>query len=68
MKTQEESPLITVKNTDTGEIRSLHRNFLYPLRMVKWDDVPESTAILAKANVITENHFACDCRNCAETV
>ena len=69
-KTYQDSPLIKVKNTQSGEVRKLHRNTLYPLRMVDpTGDVSDNpTMILAKANVIADEHFACDCRNCRDTV
>ena len=57
-----DSPLIAVKNTHTGEVHDLHRNMLYPLWMV------DNTDIAASANVIIEDYFACDCGNCRDTV
>ena len=65
---KKDSPLLTVKNTRTGEVRELHRNMLYPLRMVDHSSDDIQTLILAKANVIIEDYFACDCRNCRDTV
>ena len=65
---KEDSPLITVKNTHTGEVRELHRNMLYPLRMVDHSSDDVQTLILAKANMIIEDYFACDCRNCRDIV
>ena len=62
------SPLITVKNTCTGEVCKLHRNMLYPLRMVDNTDDNVRTPVLAKANVIIEDYFVCDCRNCRDTI
>ena len=70
-----DSPLITVRNVVNGEIKELHCNMLYPLRMVDPDDHPrvsennESTPILVKANrLMVDTMFVCDCRNCVETV
>ena len=64
-----DSPTIVIRNTSTGEVRELHRNMLYPLRMVDRNDESEdATPILAKANVVTDVYFACDCRNCRDTV
>ena len=64
-----DSPATVIKNTSTGEVRELHRNMLYPLRMVDRNDESEDvTPILAKANVVTDIYFACDCRNCRDTV
>ena len=64
-----DSPTTVIRNTSTGEVRELHRNMLYPLRMVNRNDEGEdATPILAKANVVTDIYFACDCRNCRDTV
>ena len=64
-----DSPTTVIKNTSTGEVRELHRNMLYPLHMVDRNDESEdATPILAKANVVTDIYFACDCRNCRDTV
>ena len=62
----DDSPLIAVKNTRTGEVRDLHRNMLYPLRMV--DNTDTAASVLAKANIIIEDYFACDGGNCRDTV
>ena len=32
------------------------------------DESEDATPILAKANVVTDVYFACDCRNCRDTV
>ena len=64
---KEDSPLITLRNTRSGEVRELHRN-MYPLRMVDNTDDNVTTLVLAKANVITEDYFAYDCRNCRDIV
>ena len=66
VKTREDSPLIEVKNTKTGELRELHRNMLYPLRLV--NQTMETTPVLTKAVVMMDDHFACDCSNCRDTV
>ena len=64
-----DSPTTVIKNTSTGEVRELHRNMLYPLCMVDRNDEGEdATPILATANVVTDIYFACDCRNCRDTV
>ena len=64
-----DSPTIIIKNTLTGEVRELHRNMLYPLRMVDRDDESENaTPVLAKANVVMDTYSAFDCRNCRDTV
>ena len=64
-----DSPTIIIRNTSMGEVRELHRNMLYPLRMVDRDDESENTTpVLVKANVVTDVYFACDCRNCRDTV
>ena len=42
---------------------------LYPLCMVDRNDEGEdATSVLAKANIVTDTYFACDCRNCRDTV
>ena len=64
-----DSPTIVIRNTSTGEVRELHRNMFYPLCMVDRNIESEDAApILAKANVVTDVYFACDCRNCRDTV
>ena len=70
-----DSPLLTVRNVVNGEIKELHRNMLYPLRMVDPDNhLPnsqnnESTPVLIKANqLMIDILFTCDCKNCVETV
>ena len=64
-----DSPTIIIRNTSTGEVRELHRNMLYPLRMVDRNDESENAMpVLVKANVITDVYFACDCRNFRDTV
>ena len=67
--TKPDSPTIIIRNTSTGEVRELHRNMLYPLQMVDRNDEDENAApVLVKANVVTDIYFACDCRNCRDTV
>ena len=68
---EDDSPLLVVQNTTTKEVRRLHRNMLFPLRLVDPDDHQpvETTPILVKANILMETEFfACDCRNCMEPV
>ena len=69
---REHAPVFEVKNTRTGERKELHRNMLFPLRLVN----PESPTItesdvtsvrLAKVQISTERYFACDCNNCVGT-
>ena len=55
----------------TKEIRELHRNMLFPLRLVDLEEYPPTvtTPVLTKANILMEaNLFACNCRNCMESV
>ena len=66
ISTRKDSPLVTVKNTKTGEVRELHRNMLYPLRIVS--EMMATTPVLTKAVVMMDDHFACDCSNCRSTV
>ena len=64
-----DSPTIIIRNTSMGEVRELRRNMLYPLRMVDRNDEGENaTPVLAKANIVMNTYFACDCRNCRDTV
>ena len=64
-----DSPTIVIRNTSTGAVRELHRNMLYPLHTVDRNDEGENTTpVLAKANVVRDTYFACDCRNCRDTV
>ena len=64
-----DSPTIIIRNTSMGEVRELHRNMLYPLCMVDRNDKGEdATPVLTKANVVMDVYFACDCRNCRDTV
>ena len=58
---QDDSPLITVQNTTTNEVRELHRNMLFPLRLVDPEDhQSKETTALYKANRLMESLFACD--------
>ena len=67
--TKPDSPMIRIRNTSTGEVRELHRYILYPLQMVdRYDEGEDATHVLAKANIVTDTYFACDCRNCRDTV
>ena len=66
----DDSPLLTVQNVTTKEIKELHRNMLFPLRLVDPEDnQPQmSTTTQHKANRLMVTLFACDCGNCMETV
>ena len=55
---KKDSPSITVKNTCIGEVHELHRNMLYPLRLVDHSDDNVEMLVLVKANVVTEDYFA----------
>ena len=67
--TKPDSPLIKIRNTATSEVRELHRNMLYPLHMVDRNDESEDAApVLAKANIVMDTYFACDCKNCRDTI
>ena len=53
----------------TNEIRELHRNVLFPLRLVDPNGPQQdNTQTQIKANSLMVSLFACDCRNCTETV
>ena len=77
------TPVYSLKNTRMGEVKELHRNLLYPLRLVNPIDnhtqmvtLPVSTnearAVqsikLKQIQVIMDEYFACHCRNCVGTV
>ena len=64
-----DSPLLTIKNVTTNKICELHRNMLFPLRLVDPEGHQEDdTMAQIKANRLMVDVFACDCENCAETV
>ena len=66
---REHSPLLTIKNVTMNKIRELHRNMLFPLRLVDPDGPQQDNAqTQIKANSLMVSLFACDCRNCTETV
>ena len=63
-----DSPLLTIRNVTTNDIRELHRN-MFPLRLVNPDDSQiDNTLTQIKANKLMLTLFACDCENCSETV
>ena len=66
----DDSPLLTVQNVTTREIREPHRNMLFPLRLVDPEDNQPHTGTMTqhKANRLMVTLFACDCGNCTETV
>ena len=69
LRQMDDSPLLTVQNVTTKEVRELHRNMLFPLRLVDPDDrQPIKTTTQYKANRLMVMLFACDCGNCTETV
>ena len=52
-----------------NEIRELHRNMLFPLRLVDPEGPQQDNArTQIKANSLMVTLFACDCGNCTETV
>ena len=66
---RDDSPLLTIRNVTTNEIRELHRNMLFLLRLVDPEGPQEdNTTMQIKANRLRVTLFACDCGNCAETV
>ena len=66
---RDDSPLLTIKNVMTNEIRELHRNMLFLLRLVDPDGPQQDrTQTQIKANSLMVTLFACDCGNCTETV
>ena len=66
---RDNSPLLTIKNVTTNEIRELHRNMLFPLILVDPEGPQQdNTQTQIKANSLMVILFACDCGNCTETV
>ena len=66
---RDDSPLLTIRNVTTNEIRELHQSMLFPLRLVDPDSSQQNNAqIQIKANSLMVTLFACDCGNCMETV
>ena len=66
---RDNSPLLTIKNVTTNEVCELHRNILFPLRLVNPDGPQQDNAqTQIKANSLMVTLFACDCGNCMETV
>ena len=66
---KDDSPLLTIKNVTTNEICELHRNMLFPLRLVDPEGHQrDDTMTQIKANRLMVTLFACDCGNCVETV
>ena len=78
-----DSPVYRLQKTHTQEIKELHCNLLYPLRLVSPDTVEPQllsmplqnkavdTLVGVRANqvqLLTDKYFACDCENCTETV
>ena len=69
------TPVFDLRNTRTGEVKELHRNLLYLLRLVNNTDAEEATqepqarqCTLDLVEMYTTDYFACDCRHCMETV
>ena len=66
---RDDSPLLTIRNVTTNKIRELHRNMLFPLRLVDPESPQEDKPTTQiTANKLMMNLFACDCGNCMETV
>ena len=66
---KDDSPLLTIKNVTTKEIRELHRNMLFPLRLVDPEGhQTDDTMTQIKVNRLMVTLFTCDCGNCVETV
>ena len=66
---KDDSPLLTIRNVTTNEIHELHRNMLFPLRLIDpVDHQKDNTMTQIKANRLMVTLFACDCGNCLETV
>ena len=64
-----DSPLLTIRNVTTNKIRELHRNMLFPLRLVDPEGHQKDTTMThIKANRLMVTLFTCDCGNCMETV
>ena len=75
IRKREGTPVFDLRNTRTGEVKELHRNLVYPLRLVNNTDAEEAThepqakqCTLDLVEMYTTDYFACDCRHCMETV
>ena len=75
IRKREGTPVFDLRNTRTGEVKELHRNLLYPLRLVNNTDTKGTTqrpqakqCTLDLVEMYTTDYFACDCRHCMETV
>ena len=75
IRKREGTPVFDLRNTRTGEVKELHQNLLYPLRLVNNTDAEEAThepqakqCTLDLVEMYTTDYFACDCRHCMETV
>ena len=75
IRKREGTPVFDLRNTRTGEVKELHRNLLYPLRLVNNTDTEETTqrpqakqCTLDLVEMYTTDYFACDCRHCMEAV
>ena len=61
--------LLTIRNVTTNEIHELHRNMLFPLRLVDPEGPQEdNTTTQIKANRLMVTLFTCNCGNYEETV
>ena len=58
---KKDSPLLVVQNITMKEIKELHRNMLFPLRLVDPDDYQSSltTPILIKAKYFDGKEIVC---------
>ena len=64
-----DSPLLMIRNVTTNKICELHRNMLFPLRLVDPEGPQQdNTQTQIKANSLMVTLFTCDCGNCMETV
>ena len=66
---KDDSPLLTIKNVTPNKICELHRNMLFPVRMVDPEGhQTDDTTTQIKVNSLMTTLFTCDCPNCMETV
>ena len=66
-----DKPAYVVQNTETQKCKTVHRNYIFPLRLRKDDEDLahiKTTNQVVVAQAEFDDLFGCDCRNCVETV
>ena len=59
-------PAYQVLNTEDQTVRTIHRNYLFPLRLRKTDPEETLNVMASQAELSFETLFSCDCRVCVE--